>query len=96
MTVLLWLPIGITAGILNGLTLRWTVDRLRPDAVLIGAPLIAMGFVLRLGLSAGLLATALQRGIVPGLLACAGLWLARWLVVYVALSPRLLFGRPKR
>jgi hypothetical protein len=43
--------------------------------------------MLRWGFAASLLITALQRGIVPGLLAFAGLWLARWgLVCWLALG----------
>jgi hypothetical protein len=36
------------------------------------------GLILRLGLVTALLVLSLQRGIVPGLLAFAGLCLARW------------------
>jgi hypothetical protein len=38
--------------------------------------------VLRWTTTGGVLIAALQRGIVPGLLAFAGLWLARWGMVY--------------
>jgi hypothetical protein len=51
--------------------------------------------MLRWGLAAGLLITALQRGIVPGLLAFAGLWLARWgMACWLALGQKSsdLFG----
>jgi hypothetical protein len=85
---MIWLSGGIIIGILNGLTLRWTVGRLRPEASLIGIPLVAVGYFLRLGLAAGLLIIALQRGIVPGLLAMTGLWLARWITIYNTLPRR--------
>jgi hypothetical protein len=85
---MIWLSGGIVIGILNGLTLRWTVGRLRPEASLIGVPLVAVGYFLRLGLAAGLLIIALQRDIVPGLLAMTGLWLARWITIYNTLPRR--------
>ena len=87
---MLWLSAGLTIGILNGLTLRWTVSRLRPETALVGAPLVALGFLVRLVLSAALLVIALQRGITPGLSAFAGLWLARWITVYITLPHRPL------
>ena len=52
---MMWFVIGIATGILNGLTLRWTVGRLRPETPLTGVPLVAFGVLLRLGGSAGLL-----------------------------------------
>lgn len=63
---------------LSGLTLWWTVARFRPGAPIRVVAWVLAGAVLRWGLAASLLITALQRGIVPGLLAFAGLWLARW------------------
>jgi len=76
--VVSWLLTGGAIGVLNVLSLRWVVARLRP-----GAPRHAVAWVLgsallRWGLAAGLLIAALQRGVVPGLMAFAGLWLARW------------------
>jgi hypothetical protein len=45
--------------------------------------------MLRWGLAVGLLVTALQRGIAPGLLAFAGLWLTRWgMACWLALSQK--------
>jgi len=86
----MWFIIGIAIGILNGLTLHWTVGRLRPETSLISAPLVMFGFLLRFGLVATLLLVALQSGIAPCLLSFAGLWLARWITVYTALPRRSL------
>lgn len=87
---MLWLSAGLTTGILNGLMLRWTVGRLRSETSLAGVPLVALGFLARLALSAALLVIALQRGIAPGLSAFVGLWLARWITIYTTLPHRPL------
>jgi hypothetical protein len=79
--IALWLLAGSAVGVLNGLTLLWTVARLRPEAALGALTGVAMGALVRLALVAALLVAALQRGIVPGLLAFAGLWLSRWSVL---------------
>ncbi len=63
---------------LNVLTLRWTMARLRPGAPRRAVAWILGGALLRWSLAVGLLVAALQRGIVLGLMAFAGLWLARW------------------
>jgi hypothetical protein len=82
MTLASWLFTGGAIGVLSGLTLWWTVARLRPDASSYVVVLVLGGMILRWSLSAGLLVAALQHGIVPGLLAFAGLLLARWGMVY--------------
>ncbi len=78
MTFASWLFTGGVVGVLNGMTLWWTVARLRPDTPRRAVAWALGGAILRWGLAGGLLISALQRGIVPGLLAFAGLWLARW------------------
>jgi hypothetical protein len=88
MISLFWLPIGIITGILNGLTLRWTVGRLRSEISLAGVPLVAVGSLLRMGLATALLIFASQHGMIPCLLSFAGLWLARWMVILATLSLR--------
>jgi len=82
MTFALWLFAGGSIGVLNGLSRRWTVARLRPDVPGQAVVWALGGAMLRWSLAAGLLVTALQRGVVPGLLAFAGLWLTRWGIVY--------------
>jgi hypothetical protein len=84
---LTWLFAGAAVGVLNGLTLRWTVARLRPDMVLRSVALVVGGMFLRWGLAAVLLVAALlpdavSGSSVPGLLAFAGLWLSRWGIIW--------------
>jgi len=80
--VILWLFAGLAVGALNGLILWSSVARLRPDVPGRAMAWILGGVLLRWGLAAGLLIAALQRGILPGLLAFAGLWLAHWGIVW--------------
>jgi len=80
--VTLWLFAGLAVGALNGFTLWSSVTCLRPDVSGRAVAWILGGALLRLGLVASLLIAALQRGVLPGLLAFAGLWLARWGIVY--------------
>jgi hypothetical protein len=84
---MLWLFAGLIVGILNGLTLRWTVGRLRSGTALTGVPLVALGVLLRLGLATALLIFASQHGMTPCLLAFTGLWLARWIIILVIWPP---------
>lgn len=77
-----WLLAGCAVGALNGLILWWAVGRLRPDVPRNTVAWVLAGALLRWTIVAALLIGALQHGIVPGLLAFAGLWLARWGMVY--------------
>ena len=86
---MMWFVIGVATGILNGLMLRWTVGRLRPKTSLVGVPLVAFGFLLRMGLATALLVLASQRGMTTCLLSFAGLWLARWTTILVTAFPHL-------
>lgn len=88
----LWLLAGALVGVLNGLTRWWTVARLR--AKMEGSPLglTLGGMTVRLILVAALLTVGLQRGILPGLLAFAGLWLTRSATVIWAQASPWLHG----
>ena len=76
--IALWLLAGGLIGTMNSLTRWWTVSRLRHDMRLRPLALVWSGVILRLALVAALLILGLKQGIIPGLLAFAGLWLARW------------------
>jgi hypothetical protein len=74
---------------MNGMTRWWTVSRLRKETPLRPRALVWGGLSLRLALVAAVLILALRRGIIPGLLTFAGLWLARWstAIWFAALRP---------
>lgn len=76
--IALWLLAGGLIGMVNGLTRWWTVTHLRQEMRLRPLALVWGGLILRLALVAALLIVGLRGGIIPGLLAFAGLWFARW------------------
>jgi hypothetical protein len=76
--MVLWLLAGALIGTMNGMTRWWTVSRLGHGVRLRPRTIIWGGLVLRFALVAAVLILGLRRGIIPGLLAFAGLWLARW------------------
>lgn len=76
--VVVWLIAGALVGWVSILIHVWTMPRLRPDAPRQRLWGMFGGMLLRWLLIAGLLSVALRQGIVAGLLAFAGLWLARW------------------
>ena len=79
----MWVLAGMAVGLLNGLFLCWTVARVRPHAAGNVVSLLG-GFLMRLGLAGGLLLLAIRSGVGAALLAFAGLWLARWVVIWWA------------
>ena len=81
MTGASWLLMGGAVGTINGLTLWRAVARLRPTAPRRTVAWVTGSALLRWSLVTGLLTYALQHGILPGLLAFAGLWLVRWAMV---------------
>ncbi|MGD2145975.1 MAG: hypothetical protein PVH41_04720 [Anaerolineae bacterium] len=88
----LWLLAGGIVGTANTLTRWWTVSRLRSGMRVNPLSLAWGGFILRLALVTGLLSLGLSRGALPGLLAFAGLWLARWTTTIWLSTPRGKMG----
>ncbi|MGD2144713.1 MAG: hypothetical protein PVF54_09580 [Anaerolineae bacterium] len=83
----LWLLAGGLVGVVNGL-IRWcTVAPLRPGMRIGALSLVLSGMAVRLGLVVALLILGLKHGFVPGLLAFAGLWLARSAIVLWVAAP---------
>jgi hypothetical protein len=74
---LVWLFLGGLLELFNSLTRWWTVARLQPTMDIDALWITLGGMSLRLLLVAALLVSALKQGILPGLLALAGLWLVR-------------------
>ena len=77
-----WLLAGGATAFLSGLSIRWTVLRLRPESLSRAMAWVLGGAALRLGLAALLLVAAIRQGIVAGLLAFLGLWIGRWAAVW--------------
>jgi hypothetical protein len=73
-----WVLAGGLVGTANGLTRWWTVSRLQHNMGRSALALVWGGLTVRLALAAALLTLGLRHGIGSGLLAFAGLWLARW------------------
>jgi hypothetical protein len=95
MTEALWFLGGCGLASLFGLSIGWTVGRLRTtDARTKTVAFIAGGAIVRLALAAFLLGSAVRQGVAEGLLAFGGLWFGRWVSVAVlwrsrrALAPR--------
>ena len=87
-----WLIAGALVGWVSILTQVWTVARLCPRMPRQGLWLLIGGMLLRWTLIAGLLSVALRQGIVAGLLAFAGLWVTRWVLVWRIHTGKLFAG----
>jgi len=77
----LWLLPGGLAGTLTTLTLWWTMRRVRPGTGYAIWTRVGAGYILRLGIVAGVLIWAALRGIGPLLWAFVGLMLSRWAII---------------
>lgn len=73
----LWVLAGAVVGTVNALTRWWTVTRLQTEMPSSALALTLGGMGMRLIIVAALLIKGLERGIIPGLLAFGGLWVAR-------------------
>lgn len=77
-----WLLPGALAGVGHVLLLRLAVAQLRPGHPWPAAAAFVLSAALRVALAAGVLFLALRQGLVPLLYALAGLWLARWPLLF--------------
>jgi hypothetical protein len=78
---LAWFIAGALVGLLNALAMSVAVRRLAPSAPARSLFGLAGGTAVRWACIAMLLAVALRQGSASGLLAFAGLWLARWAAI---------------
>lgn len=76
-----WPFVGGLVGIVNGATRLTTISYLSSETVTRSLVLVLGGMMVRLGFVAALLIAGLKQGIDAGLLAFAGLWVARWVIV---------------
>lgn len=79
---MIWFVLGGLWGALSIAFQVWSVRRLDPRPSPLAVAWVIGGVGLRLGWIALLLALALRQGIGPGLSAFAGIWLARWIMIY--------------
>lgn len=91
--MVLWVIPGAVLGILSTLSQWWTVAHLHPNAPLQSVTGIIGGTIIRLVLTGGLLVVALQQGVVAGLAAFAGWWLARTIMLRFLTARPALFDR---
>lgn len=79
--ILIWLAAGISVGLVNALTIRFTVSRLGEDSSVRGLGRLIAGMFGRWIVAAALMAVALGRGMVEGVLALTGFGAARWVAI---------------
>lgn len=77
--IAVWLGLGLLAGGVNWYSQRRNVTRMTNVAAHTAPARVLIGTLLRLTLSALVLAGAVMNGLPSGLAAFAGLWLARWI-----------------
>jgi hypothetical protein len=76
--IIVWMLVGGVVGAANSLMRWWTVSKLQSNMRPGPLTLLWGGLTLRMALVTGLLMLGLKQGIVPGLLAFAGLSVVRW------------------
>jgi hypothetical protein len=88
-----WFIAGGAIAILSGLSIEWTIGRIRPGSR--GRALVwcVGGAIARWALAALVLIAALEQGGGGGLLAFVGMWLGRWVIAW-HLSKRLKADKP--
>jgi len=80
----LWLLAGLLVSVLNVASIARIVGRLQPGGDVRALSSVVSGFVLRMVLIILVLTVALRQSAAAGLLAFAGLWLGRWVVLLFA------------
>jgi hypothetical protein len=75
----LWFLAGGAVEVLNTLTRKWSVDRMHSPTPAVA--LIFGGLLFRLAGTALILALAFRSSVASGLMAFAGYWLCRWIMI---------------
>jgi hypothetical protein len=78
----IWFLAGGAIEVLNTLGRMWSVERLGADGPRSGYARVTVGFFLRLAGTGLVLAFAFRYGVVSGIGALVGYWLARWAMVW--------------
>ena len=79
--MVLWFFLGCVVGTLNMAARWWVVANLQPQGDGLLADAAIGGILWRTLLAGGLLAAGLAKGIMSGLMAFAGLEVARWVLI---------------
>lgn len=80
--VIAWFLAGAVAEVLNNAARRWSVEQLGLHKRGRSLSWLALGFVLRLSMTALVLALAFRHHVVSGVAALIGYWICRWTVMW--------------
>ena len=83
---LVWFLGGLAVGLVHTASVVLTVGRLQPGQIRHGRRLMWRGYAFRGVLIALALVVAVRRGIWSGLWLAGGLWVSRWVPVYLGRS----------
>jgi hypothetical protein len=87
-----WLFVGALVGLANVYSIALTVVRIRPNARVRAVLTTVGGALLRYGVVAVVLSLALQRSALSGISAFVGLFVVRWIAVYLMNTGRLMWN----
>lgn len=90
---LVWFAGGVLVGLANTWLLLRMVAQLRPGSHSGVRMTVVGGYMLRLSLVVLVLLTAVREGAGTALAAGAGLWLTRWVAVYLGKSGKIDWSR---
>lgn len=90
---LLWFLAGVVVGLVQALTLLWTVDSLHPERPWHATVLVLLGTLLRAAVVVAVVIMAIRQSLTLGLLAFAGFVVSRTVGIAIT-SSRM--AHPKR
>ena len=82
--MILWFLAGAAVEVLNTLSRKWSVDWIfaAPGMGAMAWLIIVAGFVLRLGMTGGVIVLGFRQGVADGAAALIGYWLSRWAMIW--------------